>query len=227
MKISADHHQNQPLGDFTTTLRVLPISALAMVIGVVCAFVALALLRLIGEIGGCWDVTPRRPLRGLGRWSRRWCRVGHSGNELQCDDAPADQGRLSGVALNIAAAASRSRCVKAKASGNLSRCSFALEMEEKAKTSPYIEVDIEAGRQLFAAGEYDRAYELLGSASEALQGWGQLLADALWRAAPISVLGSLQDHLLSGFRGHGSRLQGARSPAASQCRRQVPTQRAG
>ena len=36
------------LGDFTTTLRVLPISALAMVIGAVCAFVALALLRLIG-----------------------------------------------------------------------------------------------------------------------------------------------------------------------------------
>ena len=36
------------LGDFTTTLRVLPISALAVVIGAVCAFVALALLRLIG-----------------------------------------------------------------------------------------------------------------------------------------------------------------------------------
>jgi H+/Cl- antiporter ClcA/CBS domain-containing protein len=36
------------LGDFTTTWRVLPISGLAMFIGVVCAFVALALLRLIG-----------------------------------------------------------------------------------------------------------------------------------------------------------------------------------
>jgi len=36
------------LGDFSTTLRVLPISALAIVIGVICAFVALALLRLIG-----------------------------------------------------------------------------------------------------------------------------------------------------------------------------------
>lgn len=40
-------HQEE-LGDFTTTLRVLPISALAIVIGVMCAFVALALLRLIG-----------------------------------------------------------------------------------------------------------------------------------------------------------------------------------
>jgi H+/Cl- antiporter ClcA len=36
------------LGDFTTTLRVVPISCLAMLIGVLCAFVALALLRLIG-----------------------------------------------------------------------------------------------------------------------------------------------------------------------------------
>jgi hypothetical protein len=36
------------LGDFTTTTRLLPISALAVGIGVVAAFVALALLRLIG-----------------------------------------------------------------------------------------------------------------------------------------------------------------------------------
>ena len=36
------------LGDFTTTTRLLPISALAVVIGVLAAFVALALLRLIG-----------------------------------------------------------------------------------------------------------------------------------------------------------------------------------
>ena len=40
--------RNETLGDFTTTPRVIPISLLAMVIGVVCAFVALALLRLIG-----------------------------------------------------------------------------------------------------------------------------------------------------------------------------------
>ncbi|MDP9146273.1 MAG: chloride channel protein [Acidobacteriota bacterium] len=39
---------NETLGDFTTTSRVIPISLLAMVIGVICAFVALALLRLIG-----------------------------------------------------------------------------------------------------------------------------------------------------------------------------------
>ena len=44
---TAGRHQEE-LGDFTTTLRVLPISALAIVIGVLCAFVALALLRLIG-----------------------------------------------------------------------------------------------------------------------------------------------------------------------------------
>jgi len=36
------------LGDFTTTFRILPISLLAMLIGVLCAYVALALLRLIG-----------------------------------------------------------------------------------------------------------------------------------------------------------------------------------
>ena len=40
--------RDEELGDFTTTLRVIPISLLAMVIGVLCAFVALALLRLIG-----------------------------------------------------------------------------------------------------------------------------------------------------------------------------------
>jgi len=40
--------RNETLGDFTTTRRVIPISALAMVIGFLCAFVALALLRLIG-----------------------------------------------------------------------------------------------------------------------------------------------------------------------------------
>jgi len=38
----------EQLGDFTTSLRVLPISALAILIGAVCAVVALVLLRLIG-----------------------------------------------------------------------------------------------------------------------------------------------------------------------------------
>jgi CIC family chloride channel protein len=40
-------HRIDELGDFTTTWRVVPMSLLATVIGVVCAFVALALLRLI------------------------------------------------------------------------------------------------------------------------------------------------------------------------------------
>src|ERR1700731_728263 len=40
--------RNETLGDFTATARVMPIAALAMVIGLLCAFVALALLRLIG-----------------------------------------------------------------------------------------------------------------------------------------------------------------------------------
>ncbi len=39
---------SEKLGDFTTDWRVLPISGLAMGIGALCAFVALALLRLIG-----------------------------------------------------------------------------------------------------------------------------------------------------------------------------------
>jgi len=49
---TSPNHSSSPswetLGDFTTTLRVLPISGLAILIGAVCAFVALALLRLIG-----------------------------------------------------------------------------------------------------------------------------------------------------------------------------------
>src|SRR5438874_10075345 len=40
--------QSQTLSDFTVTARVLPISGLALVIGFVSAFIALALLKLIG-----------------------------------------------------------------------------------------------------------------------------------------------------------------------------------
>jgi CIC family chloride channel protein len=47
-KAGKANRHSQELGDFTTTLRVVPISCLAMVIGVLCAFVALVLLRLIG-----------------------------------------------------------------------------------------------------------------------------------------------------------------------------------
>jgi CIC family chloride channel protein len=46
--VSKDSNRNEELGDFTTTWRLLPISLLAVAIGVICAFVALALLRLIG-----------------------------------------------------------------------------------------------------------------------------------------------------------------------------------
>jgi CIC family chloride channel protein len=44
----AARNHSEELGDFTTTPRVISISCLAMFIGVLCAFVALVLLRLIG-----------------------------------------------------------------------------------------------------------------------------------------------------------------------------------
>src|SRR5438477_8995043 len=40
----------EALGDFTTTWRVLPISALAIIIGVISAYVAVLLLKLIGLV---------------------------------------------------------------------------------------------------------------------------------------------------------------------------------
>ena len=61
----------ETLGDFTTTLRVLPISGLAIVIGAVCAFVALALLRLIGLFTNLFY---------FGRWSTAM--VSPAGNHL-------------------------------------------------------------------------------------------------------------------------------------------------
>ena len=63
--------RNETLGDFTTTPRVIPISALAMVIGVICAFVALALLRLIGLFTNLFY---------FGRWSTSL--VSPAGNHL-------------------------------------------------------------------------------------------------------------------------------------------------
>ena len=42
------HRTPKGLGDFTTSTRVLPITALAVAIGVLASFVALALLRMIG-----------------------------------------------------------------------------------------------------------------------------------------------------------------------------------
>ena len=59
--------RNDELGDFTTSRRVVPISLLAAVIGLVCAFVALALLRLIGLFTnlfyfGRWNMTMVSPV---------------------------------------------------------------------------------------------------------------------------------------------------------------------
>jgi H+/Cl- antiporter ClcA len=63
--------RNDKLGDFTTTWRVVPISLLATVIGVICAFVALALLRLIGLFTNLFY---------FGRWSTTM--VSPAGNHL-------------------------------------------------------------------------------------------------------------------------------------------------
>jgi H+/Cl- antiporter ClcA len=63
--------RNDKLGDFTTTWRVAPISMLAMLIGVICAFVALALLRLIGLFTNLFY---------FGRWSTAM--VSPAGNHL-------------------------------------------------------------------------------------------------------------------------------------------------
>jgi chloride channel protein, CIC family len=76
-KESSSRHSSSPswetLGDFTTTLRVLPISGLATVIGAVCAFVALALLRLIGLFTnlfyyGRWSCTMVSPVENHLGW---------------------------------------------------------------------------------------------------------------------------------------------------------------
>src|SRR5499427_8189562 len=63
--------RNEELGDFSTTLRVLPISVLAVLIGATCAFVALALLRLIGLFSNLFY---------YGRWSSTL--VSPAGNHL-------------------------------------------------------------------------------------------------------------------------------------------------
>ena len=63
--------RHEELGDFSTTLRVLPISGLAVIIGAICAFVALALLRLIGLFTNVFY---------FGRWSATF--VSPAGNHL-------------------------------------------------------------------------------------------------------------------------------------------------
>ena len=71
MKAENGKARNEELGDFTTTWRVLPISLLAIVIGVLCAYVALALLRLIGLFTNLFY---------FGRWSTAM--VSPVGNQL-------------------------------------------------------------------------------------------------------------------------------------------------
>jgi len=68
--LNGKNHQSE-LGDFTTTPRVVPISLLAVFIGAICAFVALALLRLIGLFTNLFY---------FGRWSAAM--VSPSGNHL-------------------------------------------------------------------------------------------------------------------------------------------------
>jgi len=68
--LNGKNHQTE-LGDFTTTLRVVPISLLAVFIGAICAFVALALLRLIGLFTNLFY---------FGRWSAAM--VSPAGNHL-------------------------------------------------------------------------------------------------------------------------------------------------
>jgi H+/Cl- antiporter ClcA/predicted transcriptional regulator len=65
------HRRNHELRDFTTTRRVVPISLLAILIGAICAFVALALLRLIGLFTNLFY---------FGRWSTAL--VSPAGNHL-------------------------------------------------------------------------------------------------------------------------------------------------
>lgn len=47
-------------------------------------------------------------------------------------------------------------------------------LESRAAESPYINTDLEAGYHLFEAGEYDRSFETLGSASQWLQDHGRV-----------------------------------------------------
>jgi chloride channel protein, CIC family len=72
MKSAVNKHDNsQRLGDFTTTVRVIPISVLAILIGVIATYVAWALLRLIGIFTNVFY---------YGRWSTAF--VSPAGNHL-------------------------------------------------------------------------------------------------------------------------------------------------
>ncbi len=47
-------------------------------------------------------------------------------------------------------------------------------LEKLLKTSPHINVGLDAGHYLIQCGEFDRAFEILGSASQTLLQWGQV-----------------------------------------------------
>src|SRR5262252_4626454 len=74
MKSNAPGHVETDLGDFTTTLRVIPISALAIVLGAIGALLACALLALINLFTQLfffqhWSLVGRSPAaHTLGRW---------------------------------------------------------------------------------------------------------------------------------------------------------------
>jgi Voltage gated chloride channel len=73
--------REEELGDFSTTFRVLPISGLAVVIGAICAFVALALLRLIGLFTnvfyfGRWSTTMVSPVGNHLGWFSLFVPIG-------------------------------------------------------------------------------------------------------------------------------------------------------
>ena len=73
--------REEELGDFSTTFRVLPICGLAVAIGAICAFVALALLRLIGLFTnlfyfGRWSTTMVSPVGNHLGWYSLFVPIG-------------------------------------------------------------------------------------------------------------------------------------------------------
>ncbi len=62
------NHKNSQgeLGDFTTSVRVIPISLLAFLVGVICAYVELALLRKTRRFGRAGR-SAQSPLKTVGR----------------------------------------------------------------------------------------------------------------------------------------------------------------
>ncbi|MEZ5935649.1 MAG: tetratricopeptide repeat protein [Alphaproteobacteria bacterium] len=72
-------------------------------------------------------------------------------------------------------------------------------LEIEAKTSPYIVTRIEAGHHLFEAGDYDRAGELLGQASQWLQQRGRV-REGLTALAPF-LAKPVQDGMAGILRG--------------------------